>query len=544
MVRADRRRPSGPAGTAPAPAGPVPMAKEGADGSTGPAPPEAVASAPPAASRQRPNPLREANEQLLLSILLARDSDQRCQAALAQATRAAERDPLTGLPNRMLLMDRLHQAVAHSRRSGSRMAMLFLDLDNFKWINDTFGHGAGDRVLRSVAGRLTATVREEDTVSRHGGDEFLVLLPEINSPEEAAVVARKIVAALAAPGLVAGHEVAVEASIGISIFPDDGTDPDRLIDQADAAMYRSRHQGPGGIGWYGMATPASQAAARVPVAPGKRDARARDNAQLREANAQLVLAYIGLQKQQAASKAAQLRQDGILALVAHELRNPLTPIRIAASLLARPHSSAGIEAQEIIEQEVVHMMRLIDDLLDVERASTGKLRLERVRVDLAKVIEGAVGACRPVMDSRGQQLALEIAPGLPTLVGDPVRLGQVVRNLLDNASKYTPAGGRIGLSAMASGESVGIVVSDDGIGISAAALPSVFNPYVQDPEALGFDGRGLGIGLTVVRELVEAHGGTVTAHSEGAGTGSRFEVTLPLQPRPAPADRARSMVAG
>lgn len=258
------------------------------------------------------------------------------------------------------------------------------------------------------------------------------------------------------------------------------------------------------------------------------------NAQLREANASLVLAAIGAQKLQVAAQAAQDRQGGVLSMVAHELRNPLTPIRMAAGLLGRAQPGTVVQVREIIEQEVVHMMRLIDDLLDVSRANVGKLRLDRVRVDLAQVVAGAIGACRPAMDIRRQRLVVDLPEPMPRLEGDPVRLGQVVRNLLDNASKYTPDGGRIMLTVVAVDHAVEISVADDGIGISADALPAVFNPFVQDTHAVGFNGSGLGIGLTLVRELVDAHGGTVSAASDGTGSGSRFVVSLPATGGDAP----------
>jgi diguanylate cyclase (GGDEF)-like protein len=430
----------------------------------------------------------------------------------------------------MLLMDRLLQAIAHARRCKSRVAVLFLDLDNFKLVNDSYGHAAGDAVLCHVAACLTAAVREEDTVSRHGGDEFLILLPEIDTLADAGIIAGKLLAALAEPLRIGDHDVALAACIGISVFPDDASEALMLIEHADAAMYQAKGNGNGCFAWYGSEPPPDKAAA-APVAVSrarKLVEQAARNAQLREANAALVMAAIGAQKLQAAAQAAQDRQGGVLSMVAHELRNPLTPIRMAAGLLGRAQPGTVVQVREIIEQEVVHMMRLIDDLLDVSRANIGKLRLDRVKVDLSQVIAGANGACRPAMDMRRQRLVVDVPEPLPTLDGDPIRLGQVLRNLLDNASKYTPDGGRIVLSVVGRDHAVEITVADDGIGISADALPAVFNPFVQDAHAVGFNGSGLGIGLTLVRELVDAHGGTVTASSAGTGSGSRFVVSLPL----------------
>jgi diguanylate cyclase (GGDEF)-like protein len=491
---------------------------------------EQIEQASQALAGTRAARLQDTNEQLLISILQARAAAERCEESLLQAARAAERDELTGLPNRMLLMDRLMQAIAHARRCQSRVAVLFLDLDNFKLVNDSYGHAAGDAVLCHVAACLTAAVREEDTVSRHGGDEFLILLPEIDTLADAGIIAGKLLAALAEPLRIGEHDVALAACIGISVFPDDASDAVMLIEHADAAMYQAKGNGDGCFAWYGSEPPPEKAAV-APVAVSrarKLVEQAARNAQLREANASLVMAAIGAQKLQAAAQSAQDRQGGVLSMVAHELRNPLTPIRMAAGLLGRAQPGTVVQVREIIEQEVVHMMRLIDDLLDVSRANIGKLRLDRVKVDLSQIIAGAIGACRPAMDMRRQRLVVDVPEPLPMLHGDPIRLGQVLRNLLDNASKYTPDGGRIVLSVVGRDHAVEITVADDGIGISADALPAVFNPFVQDAHAVVFNGSGLGIGLTLVRELVDAHGGTVTASSAGTGSGSRFVVSLPL----------------
>jgi signal transduction histidine kinase len=164
----------------------------------------------------------------------------------------------------------------------------------------------------------------------------------------------------------------------------------------------------------------------------------------------------------------------------------------------------------------------------MSRASTGKLRIERKPVDLAGIIDEAVAACRPAMDTRLQHFSVQAPAHALNMHADPVRLAQVLRNLLDNASKYTPNGGQITLSVTALDETVVVSVSDNGIGITAELLTRVFEPFVQDKHAIGFNGAGLGIGLTVVRELVDAHGGHVAASSAGTGLGSRFTVTLPL----------------
>lgn len=162
----------------------------------------------------------------------------------------AEHDALTDLPNRLLLNDRLARTIALARRYGRRVAILFLDCDRFKHINDSLGHNVGDQVLRSVSRRLVTSVRESDTVSRHGGDEFLILLSEVDQPEDAGLIAEKVVASIAEPHLVAGHELMLTASVGIALYPEDGQDAQTLIMHADTAMYHAKNTGRNRVGFY------------------------------------------------------------------------------------------------------------------------------------------------------------------------------------------------------------------------------------------------------------------------------------------------------
>lgn len=254
---------------------------------------------------------------------------------------------------------------------------------------------------------------------------------------------------------------------------------------------------------------------------------------LREANGQLVLAVLDAQALHTAAELAHRKQKEFLAVVAHELRNPLTPIRVAATLLNGARIDELPQLQETIERQVVHMTRLVGDLLDVSRANTGKLRLQRRDIDLSQVLGDAVNTCRPLMIDRKQRLDVFMPEKPLAMYGDPVRLAQVLTNLLDNASKYTPAGGDIGLTAIHVDDDILVTVSDNGIGVPADVLPNVFEPFVQDARAARFNADGLGIGLTVVRELVEAHGGRVVASSDGDGHGSTFAVTLPTGGVPA-----------
>jgi signal transduction histidine kinase len=253
-------------------------------------------------------------------------------------------------------------------------------------------------------------------------------------------------------------------------------------------------------------------------------------ADLREANEQLLLTAITARELEADVELAHSRQIKFLAMAAHELRNPILPLRLAARRITRSSNDpeALIAVEATINSQLAHMSRLIGDLLDGSRISTGKFRVECAPVDLGEILERSQEAIRPAMSARRQRFEY-LAPAAPCrLDGDALRLIQVFTNLLDNASKYTPEEGRIALSARAGPDAVVVTVTDDGIGISPQSLPHVFDLFVQDEHAAAQDSSGLGIGLAVVRELVEAHGGRVVAVSAGQGGGSEFVVTLPL----------------
>jgi PAS domain S-box-containing protein len=225
---------------------------------------------------------------------------------------------------------------------------------------------------------------------------------------------------------------------------------------------------------------------------------------------------------------AARRKDEFLAVLAHELRNPLAPIANAVELLnLRGAQEPSLKsAREVIARQVRHMVRLIDDLLDVGRITTGKLELRRERVELATVVAQALETSRPHL--RGHEFTVSL-PAQPVWVeADPVRLAQVLSNLLNNACKYTPAGGQIRLSAERSGARVALKVRDSGIGIASEQMPALFNMFSQAAPALGRAPGGLGIGLALSRTLMEMQDGSIEARSDGPGHGSEFIVTLPV----------------
>jgi PAS domain S-box-containing protein len=227
---------------------------------------------------------------------------------------------------------------------------------------------------------------------------------------------------------------------------------------------------------------------------------------------------------------ADRRKDEFLATLAHELRNPLAPIRQAARL-ARSLQATDAQrrwSQEVIERQVRHMALLLDDLLDVSRITRGKLELRRERVQLAAVVETALETVRPLFDERRQALTLELPADAVSLHADPLRLAQIVSNLLTNAAKYSEPGGRVVLSAAREGDRVAISVKDAGIGIERELLPRVFDMFSQVKGTLDRAEGGLGIGLALVKGLADLHGGSVEARSDGLGKGAEFIVRLPL----------------
>lgn len=224
------------------------------------------------------------------------------------------------------------------------------------------------------------------------------------------------------------------------------------------------------------------------------------------------------------------RKNEFLATLAHELRNPLGPIRTSVELWRRlapevPESQENLRT--IIERHTDHLARLVDDLLDVSRISRGKISLRPEQAQLATVITTALESSSYAIESRSQQLTVNLPQHEVWIWGDQVRLCQIVTNLLLNAAKFTDVGGRINLDADATEEEVTIRITDNGIGIADTNIDTIFNLFTQSGHLYGHVQDGLGIGLSLVRTLVELHGGSVRAYSEGVGTGSTFEVTLP-----------------
>lgn len=462
----------------------------------------------------------QANEQLVLAALRAEDIAEAAKSNFDELAVSAQRDALTGLPNRALMLDRMQTAIARTGRRDLSLAVLFIDLDGFKHINDTFGHAIGDEVLRQVARRLEAAVRATDTVSRHGGDEFVVLLAELSPDADPGGVASKLMSELHAPLDLVGGPSGISASIGISLYPTDAFDAASLIALADAAMYTAKRAGGGRhVFQHG---PGTGEPPRAPQTDAP-DARA------------------GILEDVVERSVVPPEDDGrhgklhpehitFLAKVAHELRNPLAPLRHAATLLTTvgaQHDGLA-KLQGVIQRQVVRMTRLIDDLLHISREGENKFHLEYGDVDLAQLFSTVLEACHPSIAGRRQRIETRFPAQWPPMRGDALRLAQVLGNLLDNASRYTPDEGQLTLTVSLKPPLLEVEVSDTGVGISAGALQHIFDLFVRENRRPPMRSDGLGIGLAVVRELVHLHDGTVTAHSEGHDLGSSFVVRLPL----------------
>ncbi len=261
------------------------------------------------------------------------------------------------------------------------------------------------------------------------------------------------------------------------------------------------------------------------------------NATLQQANADLERANLALQSEiveraraEQALKEADRHKDEFLAMLAHELRNPLAPIRNAVHLMRMKNlDDAQLRlSRDIIERQLSQLTRLVDDLLDVSRITRGKINLARERIAVSELISRAVETIEPAVQARNHELFVEIADPVLAVYGDPLRLTQALANVLGNAAKYTDAGGQIRVSCRRRKRDLEISVRDSGIGIRPEVLPRIFDLFTQLDQRTEHSPSGLGIGLALVRRLVEMHGGAVEAYSDGPGHGSEFVIRLPL----------------
>lgn len=247
---------------------------------------------------------------------------------------------------------------------------------------------------------------------------------------------------------------------------------------------------------------------------------------------------LALDRARAEAERATRVKDEFLAMLGHELRNPLAPIVTALQILRM--EGVNTRAQEVLERQVAHVLRLVDDLLDVSRITSGKIELRKEPIELASVVTRALEMARPLLERRRNRLTIDVQERGLIVDGDPARLAQVVSNLVTNAAKYSDEDSAITVRASREGENVHLSVIDEGIGIAEAYIDRVFDQFVQVPQGMDRAAGGLGLGLAIVRSLVERHGGTVRAQSRGHGCGSTFIVELPLSSASMRSDAAQS----
>ncbi len=488
-------------------------------------------------SKLRATTLAQTSEELVVAAAHADTVAEFAVSSLGELNLVSQLDELTGLPTRSLLLDRLDNAMNMARRRGTRVGVVFLDLDHFKNINDTLGHAVGDQILQLATTRLQAVVRDSDTVSRHGGDEFILLFPEIVWAADLAPLAEKIVAALAEPALVAGQTVRMSATAGIAVFPEDGNDAATLLNHADAAMYRGKQRGrghyefhseaPAGVPRSTEALPPLVVARRTPAVFAEHEAHLHA---LRGANHELLEAARNDQKMRAHAEHAHQRQINFVAMAAHAMRTPLTSLRLNLTLMKRDDGSASSERIDTLEQQIRQLARLIDDLLDGSLVGGGEFKLDCVDLQIDSVLDAAVDTCRQAMESKRQTLHIRRLARPVCVHGDAMRLTQLFSSLLKNASRRAPEGGDVWLSAASDGERAVFEVSDNGAMLKGDALEQIFELYALD-SSLHQEDVGLGIGLAVALELTQAHGGSIVARNTVDPGGCQFVVTLPCRPQ-------------
>lgn len=492
--------------------------------------------------RNKAECILEASELFAVTALHQRAAALEAIAALERASRSFDVDALTGLPNRLLFRDRFSQALAHAKRRNARVAVLFVDLDGFKEINDAHGHSIGDEMLRHAAQCLLEAKRDVDTVCRHGGDEFLILLSDVADITTPALFAEKALAAIDMPLRIGDAVVRVGASIGISIYPDDGADQETLIREADAAMYAAKRSGskityastPALANRVAAATPLSNAAKADPVDLLERSLHEAHAglADLKSANERLSVRAITAEEGHRVAESARRHQAELLHLVAHELRNALAPLQSAAEVLGLLQNDTSLlpRLELILTRQILHMGKLLTDILDVSRINNGRIDVRHEHVDLRTIVSDAESAVGDALAGRAQKVMLTVDATPLMIHGDAARLRDVVTTLVSTASQDAPDGATISVSVTRRPEQ-GVITVDypdcswragDGttpVGL-AAATPTMVT-----------DGDGLTFSLFVVMEFIRLHGGRLTLVRDLVATRSRVEVTLPLTNR-------------
>ena len=486
-------------------------------------------------SKLRSTELARVGETLVEAAAQADMAAQFAVSSLGDLNLYSQLDELTGLPTRTLMLDRLETMVLAAERRGSRVGVVFLDLDGFKQINDSLGHGVGDQVLQVATRQLLSVVRESDTVSRHGGDEFILLFPEISHAADLAPMADILLSALATPMHLGGEVLRLSASIGIAIFPDDGMTASALLSHADEAMYCSKKSGRGRYTFHAEAPDCKELEPAPPRSIARRadtvfaEHEARLHA-LGAANQGLLEAARNDQKMRAHAELAHRHQIDFVAMAAHAMRTPLSVITSNASLMKREATTpTAAKRVEAIERHSRHLDRLIADLLDGSMVGGGEFKLDYTTLSFDAVIDSAVEAARIAFTSKQQTLHLATHRTPGSLTADAMRITQLFANLLKNASRRAPDGGDVWLSVETEAQTAVFMIADNGVEIGNESLESIFELYTLDQNLPAHE-SGLGIGLAVARELARAHGGSIVARNSKVSRRTEFLVRLPCEP--------------
>jgi len=582
-------------------------------------------------------------ERLLLTALEEQERSEESQRHADAMEHQALHDALTGLPNRTLLTDRTTQAIKIADRAGKGVALLLVDLNRFKAVNDRFGHHIGDAVLQQVGGRIIGALREADTVARLGGDEFAILLPDVADATAAGAVARKILAAFAPPFVVNAVPHAVGASVGAAMYPDDGADFPALLHHADVVMYAAKHTG---------TSPTLDGGSHPPRAPSDgHGVSARRERDLRNVSERLVLSALGEQERAdqldrhlrfaralthsldegiyaldteecltfinpAAARllgwdpaerlgahqgettpfrygddletsvgvsvggeqpafasgdgdlvcvrgdgstfpvaytvtpmvadgahmgvvvtfrditvvrALEQTREESVALIAHDLRNPLTAMLGRAELLRRTLQRQGMDREVASTRAILasgeQINRMITDLQEQTRLESGHAALRQAPTDLSALLAHAIDGVELAELSEGGTPVSFDAPASLWATVDAAQIERVVLNLLTNARKYSPAGSPISVHLGRNDTDATVSITDRGGGIADTDLPHLFEKYYRTDHTAPVG--GLGLGLYISRLIITAHGGRIWAESV-MGVGSTFHFTLPL----------------
>ena len=479
----------------------------------------------------------EASELLAVTALHASAAADESRELLDRAARPFEVDALTGLPNRALFRDRFSQALAHARRRQSRVALLFLDLDHFKEVNDTHGHAVGDMILRYVANRLRDAGRDVDTVCRHGGDEFLILLSEVSDARSAARFAKKVTATLSEPVRIGDSTFSLAASIGISLYPDDGEDQATLIQRADAAMYVAKRNS-WGVAYASGNNQILMSARHPETASVPHDtisllevelADAHTTiADLKAANARLEANILNAEREQVKANQAKQYQSHLLNVVAHELRNSLAPLQSAAEVLnlVRMDPALMQRMELVLKRQIANIFTLLTDLLDVSRLNTGRMTIDLQRIDAGKVIEAAALQLEAGLAKREQRVFVNIETDTPTVLGDDARLIQVVSTMLERVSAGHRHGAEITVSLYDHGSNIILAIAEGRETASAHDANAQTLEMTDDTLSTGAHDI-TSIAVMMVVELLKSHGGQLTVSRAADNEVHRVQIVLP-----------------